>query len=337
VISYRKVADLRQIHLNNRVISIIYACIDLPVERIAIYDKHFNHGINKCTQHIVNFVPIINYSRRIHLENTKVKSFMSINSVQVNPVEVLKLKPNRRKVKIVFLEKFANFLTMSKLFKVDRHNYFKTYSFPHNVRFAIYKSLLLDSEGISLIVDSRDAFFQKCPGCLVEYLEPGKCLVVAEGNINGVTQKSHSLSLNKSNKRWLIDLVGTKTYRKLDWSDSKVICSGFLMGENQVLAKVVSDILEVMKQSKKFISSILDQAALNYVYYNDKNKFKVLENGFPVFHMATSPESHKNLNYPSNPKLREFSISSGSLFLQAKMPIVVHQFDRFFKIDDFFI
>ena len=298
---------------------VVFASLGMATNEVAIYDSRWS-----CSRHEIKLVAIVN-SITPNLEaDQRVKNFTLSTGSQimqflVSGAETKKMNNYKKKLIQTCLQILPNFV-IRRTFKM---RLFIKYSFPHNSRFFWYVNVLKSIEGNVIFMDSRDAKFQRCPGCLMDTFEVTHVYTVLEGKQNAITLKPHSLFLNKSNKRWIDKLLGINIRKTSRWGDHSVLCSGVILGPNTHLLDLFNSMINVMLNSKYFLTEFLDQSALNYIFYNFEIPIKTVTNGDPIFHMATTPDGAIEQAPP------HFEVVDGKVLIGNRTPYIIHQFDRF--------
>ena len=193
---------------------------------------------------------------------------------------------------------------------------------PHNLRHFLALEMLqkINPEDYVFLVDSRDLIFQESPAEIVKKIvEIDTIQLFDEGDCyfrNGADQDFLSSS---ANREWLRQLLnGSKEFYSFELN-SIVINSGCMSGKAKDLTKLLIETTHLISKSNFGIATLLDQAALNAVAYQDNRLKKLVcinKNGKLVLNMCGIVKGPVEL-------------LNGKIHYKNVMIPIVHQFDRF--------
>jgi len=181
-------------------------------------------------------------------------------------------------------------------------------------RFAYYYNYLKHQPyKYILLADIRDVVFQSNP---------------FDGfNVNlAVFQESPSIRIKDEvfNRNWIKEGFGEDVFKAI--ADQKIYCSGTIMGSYAGIMSFLEIFISTcLEWSIPYNIKGMDQGIFNYLIHTGKLKdIKKHENGDRI--LTVSPDSFNDIAY-----------KEGKLFYKGIAPSIVHQYDRYPELIDFFV
>ena len=133
-----------------------------------------------------------------------------------------------------------------------------------------------------------------------------------------VFHESPSITIKQEehNSRWIREGFGHEVFSRL--ADQKIYCSGTIMGNHKGMLQFIKTFLETCLDNAVPINSKgIDQGVFNYMIHTNRlTNYKKFDNGNIVF--TISPDLAEKVEFVQD-----------KIYINKRLPLVVHQYDRY--------